>query len=73
MNIRTGNTSSADRVVDLERRLAEMQAEIALLKAATSTPVLAMCAACRLIVERGGAAACNCVVFGPKVTCAVAS
>lgn len=63
-------SNNQDRIAALEHQIAAMQAELAILKG-VSPAMGAMCAACRLIVERGGAATCNCVIFGPKVTCAV--
>jgi hypothetical protein len=70
MNL-NGTNDSADRIAALERQIAAMQAELALLKGARAVPTDSMCASCRLALQRGGSAVCNCATFAPKIMCAV--
>lgn len=72
MNI--GGNGPAERIIELERQVAALQAEVALLRSgAPATQRPAMCTSCQTILARGGIATCNCVLFGPKVTCSVAT
>lgn len=68
---------SDERIAALEREVAELRELLEAVQTRPGWPPQrmantgnGMCDRCRIAVERGEAAVCGCVLYGPKSTCA---